>query len=277
MNQNLEELFNEALEQCNEPAEFWGVYIEFIEKNMIEYFKQLKNQGMDKALLTAVSRSDLEETTKERLEQIKHSMMALSNLNKVFNEKEQRVTELDVQIRIHQGKTEHLENELHDRHSEFQDYKQKMEKKIQVQENQINKKLNDNTVMVRQSVNNINEYMQQASTLSEIEFNQLHSKVQDAVSIIVDTLSEQQLWPTTESKPILITIDQEPVLIKKSKEKIKQEKAQKKVHEEEKLEEIERGKIQQEEMQQEEIQQDEKQQLDMFTSFENQVNTSKEE
>lgn len=110
-------------------------------------------------------------------------------------------------MQLQREKAKKAEFELSERHDEFEQYRRSMDKKIQTQQKQITKKIKDNMVMVRQSINNINEYMQQASTQSNLEFKQLYSKVQDAVSIMYETLSDQELWPDSEAKPTFVPID----------------------------------------------------------------------
>ncbi|WNR45142.1 TroA family protein [Paenibacillus roseipurpureus] len=229
--QTITSMLAEQLHNAENKEEFWKGYIEFIEKNLVVYFDQLKQNGIDRALLSAIHRGDQEESTKEKLNQVKQLICALSRLDGIFMVKTREEKELVSSVERWKTRAEAVEKQMEEEKAQVLQFRSDVERKLQVQQSQIERKLSDNLRLVRHTVSAIPELLVQASQEKEIPFAKLSATVGESIGQIVETLSNNKLWPESEEKPdlaALIAIRNIEITVPKKVRKAKKELAEKK-------------------------------------------------
>jgi hypothetical protein len=234
---NVELLLKAQLEESDQPDIFWESIIAFIESGLKQYAVTLRSKGIDPSIFALLSKQNGEDSTKEKLNQIKALLVSLSRLEQAFLhmeeksspklEREMNKLESELMLKNQQLKEKEkqfikTQEEISYLKSEYVAFKQENEKKLTLQPKQIKTKLSQDLKLVRDRVNMIHEMVLQTN---KDTFENLHGNVNDAIQTIVTQLAEKELWPEEEKKPETTTIKKEAKNpVKRSRRKKSEEK-----------------------------------------------------
>src|SRR5690606_8151353 len=120
--------------QTNDKEAFLNKYIDFILDHLSIYFDQLRQNGIDRVLLTTINRGDQEESATEKLQQIRQLIIALARLNDVFEARNQAEHRLSTELETWKLRAQKMEKEVEDGQSQLAVFRADHERKLHSQQ-----------------------------------------------------------------------------------------------------------------------------------------------
>lgn len=238
MEEKIDQILEQHLKGTKQPDVFWENIIGFIQMSLRNYAAKLKEKGIDPSLIGSLNKPD--ESTKDKLNQIKLLLVSLSRLDQTLenlehksnSDTENRIKELENALEVKAQKLNEQEDlykkaqeEVHELKSQFIGYKQEIERKLKLQPKQLKNQLNQDLKLVRDRINMIHEMSVQKT--KNDEKGKLQSHLNDAIQTIVNQLAIKELWPEDEKKPDFQELknDEKPQ-VKRARRKKSEDKAE---------------------------------------------------